>query len=388
MNRLFFPMNYQPLTLFVAASLLLAACSHSDDKPAGTAANEASPAVEWSAVISLRPSKQVTFPGELKPWNKVGIHAKVPGFVRTVLVDRGSRVRKGQVLAVLDAPEIHSELSQAAARKIAAEASLSQQMAHLEASRTTYRRLLQTNRLEDGSISVNEIDQARSKAWSDSSAVAAARENLKAAEAFHKSKAELASYLTLTAPFDGVITERNISPGALVGTGSQAAPLFTLEDSRTLRLTVAIPESYSGSLTPGAIVSFSVTAFPNTQFQARLARSSESMQQENRAMMVEFDAVNAGGQLKAGMYANVSLPVERSDSTLFVPQTAVVTSSEKVFVIRPYNGTARWVTVRKGIVLDSLVEVFGDLRTGDRVLRKGSEEIREGDTLQLVTAGR
>ncbi len=379
-------MTNSPFSKFLLVSVVaFSACSHSSEE-AETSDTGSSPVeVAWSPVVSLKPSKGITFPGELKPWNQVGIYAKVNGFVRTIMVDRGTHVRKGQVLAILDAPEIHSELSQIEAQKIAAQAALSQQMAHLTASSATYNRLRHANRFQEGSISVNEIDQARSKAWSDSAAVAAARENLKAAEALYKSKSEFASYLTLTAPFDGTITERNISPGALVGRGEAGKPLFVLEDSRTLRLTVAIPESFASSLPPEARVSFSVTAFPDKQFSARLARSSGSLQEHNRAMMVEFDTYNHNGQLKSGMYANVSLPVIRHDSTLFVPATAVVTSSEQVFVIRSKNGVAEWVTVKKGVALDSLVEVFGELHAGDHIVRKASEEIREGDALHLAS---
>lgn len=366
--------------------VVLTACGHSSQEPDETGTGSTPTEVESSRVVSLKPSKSMTFPGELKPWNQVGIHAKVSGFVRSIPVDRGSVVRKGQVLAVLDAPEVHSELSRADAQKIAAQAELSRQTAHLTASRATYDRLLLTNKVQEGSISVNEIDQARSRMWSDSAAVAAARENLKAAEALYNSRSEFASYLTLTAPFDGVITERNISPGALVGPGEHGKPLFVLEDSRTLRLTVAVPESFSGSLSQGAAVTFSVTAFPDREFHARLARSAGSLLEENRAMMVEFDTDNRNGELKAGMYANVSLPVIRTDSTLFVPVSSVVTSSERVFVIRLKNDSAQWVTVKKGIVADSLVEVFGDLRPGDRVVRNASEEIREGDVLRLTAA--
>ncbi len=378
-------MMNSPFSKFLLVSVVVfSACGHSSEETETPDAASSPVEVAWSPVLSLKPSKRITFPGELKPWNQVGIYAKVNGFVRTILVDRGTHVRKGQVLAVLDAPEIHSELSQIEAQKIAAQAALSQQMAHLAASGATYDRLLHANRFQEGSISVNEIDQARSKAWSDSAAVAAARENLKAAEALYKSKSEFASYLTLTAPFDGTIIERNVSPGALVGRGEAGKPLFVLEDSRTLRLTVAVPESFAGSLPLQARVSFSVTAFPDKQFSARLARSAGSVLEHNRAMMVEFDTDNHNGLLKSGMYANVSLPVIRQDSTLFVPATAVVTSSEQVFVIRSKNGLAEWVGVRKGVALDSLVEVFGDLHAGDRIVRSASEEIREGDSLRLA----
>ncbi|MGA0557262.1 efflux RND transporter periplasmic adaptor subunit [Larkinella sp. VNQ87] len=186
----------------------------------------------------MRPSKQIVLPGELKPWNRVSLYAKVKGFIRDVRVDRGSVVRKGQVLAVLDAPEVLSELSQAQAQLQAQEAAINEQMARFRASRLTYNRLVQTSKVE-GAVSLHELDQAQARMQADSATVAVATGNIQASRSNYQTKKELRQYLTIVAPFDGVITERNVSAGALVGAGdSNAKPLFVLEDSRTLRLTV------------------------------------------------------------------------------------------------------------------------------------------------------
>ncbi|RYF47868.1 MAG: efflux RND transporter periplasmic adaptor subunit, partial [Cytophagaceae bacterium] len=219
----------------------------------------------------------------------------------------------------------------------------------------------------------------------DSAMVDVARETVQAARSNYQAKTELRQYLTITAPFDGMVTERNISPGALVGAGDSNKPLFVLEDSRTLRLTVAIPESFANQLKSKSDVSFTVNAIPERRFNARLARSAESLIEANRAMMAEFDVTNATHELKSGMYAEVTLPVERSAHTLFVPTTAVVSSSEKMFVIRVRNNRAQWVSVQKGNVLDSLVEVFGDLQPGVSIVRTASEEIRDGQAVTVAT---
>ena len=218
---------------------------------------------------------------------------------------------------------------------------------------------------------------------SDSAMVSVAGGNIQAAKSNLAAKKELSQYLTLTAPFDGVIIERNISPGALVGAGDTGKPLFILEDSHTLRLTVAIPETFANQLPNKSKVSFWVNAIPEKQFSAHLARSARSLVEENRAMMAEFDVNNASQELKAGMYAEVRLPIERSTQTLFVPTTAVVSSSEKVFVIRVNGKRAEWVPVQKGNTVDSLVEVFGNLRVGEPIVRAASEEVRDGQTLNV-----
>lgn len=377
----------KPLATFITITSLAAgftACSSasSDNKPAATKDPDIQQ-VEVTSVQALQPSNRVTLPGELKPWNRVSMYAKVKGFVREVTVDRGTTVHKGQVLARLDAPEVISELSQAQAQVQAQEATLVEQTTRARASKLTYSRLVQTAKME-GAVSANELDQALAKMQGDSAMVAVARGTVQAARSNYQAKTELRQYLTITAPFDGMVIERNISPGALVGAGDSGKPLFVLEDSRTLRLTVAIPETFANQLPKKSAVSFSVNAMPDRRFNAKLARSAESLVETNRAMMAEFDVANAAHELKSGMYAEVMMPVERSGKTLFVPTTSVVSSSEKMFVIKVNDNRAQWVSVQKGNVVDSLVEVFGDLQAGTPIVKKASEEIRDGQAIKAV----
>lgn len=367
----------------IVASAAITACSSAakEEKKA-----EKAPEIQEVAVAEvqeMRPSKQILLPGELKPWHRVSLYAKVKGFVRSVQADRGSWVRKGQVLAQLDAPEVVSELSQAQAQMQSQEAALVEQTARFRASRLTYNRLLQTSRVE-GAVSAHEMDQAQAKMLADSAMVAIAVGNVQAGRSFYQTKTEMRQYLTIVAPFDGIITERNISAGALVGAGdSNAKPLFVLEDSRTLRLTVAIPEAFANQLPAKSAVTFTVNAMPERQFNARFARSAESLVEANRSMLAEFDVDNSTRQLKSGMYAEVKLPVERTGTTLFVPKTSVVSSSEKTFVIRVKDNKAEWVSVEKGNVIDSLVEVFGTLQPKEIIVQAASEEIRDGQSLKI-----
>ncbi len=337
-------------------------------------------AVEIAEVRELQPRKQVVLPGELKPWNRVNLYAKVKGYVNDIRVDRGTWVRKGQVLARLEAPEVLAEISQAKAEIEAREASLVEQLSRYRASKATHHRLQLTSKTE-GAVSLNELDQAEARMQADSAMVVAVRGNIQSARSNWQAKSQLAGYLTIVAPFDGVIIERNISPGALVGAGEAGKPLFILEDSRTLRLTVAVPEAYANQLPANSTVSFGVNAIPERVFTAKLSRSARSLVEENRAMMAEFDVSNQAQELKAGMYAEVRMPVERSVKTMFVPKTAVVSSSEKVFVIRVQDDKAIWVPVEKGSVVDSLVEVFGDLHTGEPIVKRASEELRDGQAI-------
>ncbi|WP_439581132.1 efflux RND transporter permease subunit [Dyadobacter bucti] len=370
------------LLILLTITLGISAChSEAETTSKSEAKAEHAATVELTTVRSMKPAKQIALPGELKPWNKVSIHPKVKGFIRSVNADRGTMVRKGQVLAVLEAPEVLSELSQAKAQLIAAEASLNEINTRYQTSSLTYSRLIRTNNTK-GAVSLNELDIAKSRVMTDSSATAMAKGNVQAARSFMETKSELVKYLTVTAPFDGIITERNISPGALVGPGeSNAKPLFILEDNTRLRLTLAIPENLSSAIPDKGEITFTVSASPEKEYKAVYARSSKTLTEENRSMMTEFDVENKSHELKAGMYAQVKLSTERSSNTLFVPVTSVVSSSEQVFVIRDKGKKAEWVAVKRGTVVDSLVEVFGDLHEGEAIVKKASEELRNGQDL-------
>ncbi|WP_293903724.1 efflux RND transporter periplasmic adaptor subunit [Sporocytophaga sp.] len=366
----------------IAIVTLISACSKEERKNESVHKDEVA-LVAVSKVLSLQPEKPLLLPGELHPWNKVSIYSKVKGFVKELKVDRGSQVRKGQILAELDAPEVLAEFDQAKGQLSAAEGAYEESKARLIASSLTYNRLIKANATR-GAVALNELDQAQAKMFADSASVFNAKGNLDAARSHYRTKQELVNYLSITAPFDGVIIERNISPGALTGaTDGNSKPLFVLEDNSRLRLTLAVPELYSNTVSKEGVVTFQVSAVPDKDFKAKFGRSAGSVLDKNRVMMAEFDYNNITKELKAGMYADVQIPVVRSSATLFVPKSAVVNSSEEVFVIRNNKNKAEWVPVKKGIVLDTLVEVFGDLSKGDVILKEGSEEIRDGQELRV-----
>lgn len=342
-------------------------------------AKKQAPTVEVTTIQEKKPARQVTLPGELKPWNKVNVLPRVRGYVGQVYVDRGSFVKKGQVLATLEAPEIEAELKNAEARHAMARARLIEQKARLRASKLTYERMLAASRTE-GALSANEIDEAYSKMIVDSAASASSAMALEAERALLASHQQLVSYLTIKAPFDGIITERNISPGTLVGsTDGPEAPLFVLEDNSKLRLTVAIPENLANSISKKCMATFNVTANPGQEFHAHFARSANNLQESNRSMLIEFDVDNRPGELRSGMYAEVKLPVERPLPTLFVPQASLVHTSEGVYVIRiGRNQMAEWVNVTKGGEVDTLVEIFGNVHKSETIALIGNPEIRNG----------
>ena len=177
----------------------------------------------------------------------------------------------------------------------------------------------------------------------------------------------MAAYLRVTAPFDGVVSTRYVHPGALVGPGSDV-PLLLLDQISHLRLAVALPESDVGGLTKGTKVDFKVPAYPDRTFSGVIARSAYALDVQTRTMPVELDVANPQRLLAPGMYPSVLWPVEHSGASLLVPATSVVTTTERVFVIRNADGRAQWVDVRRGPAMGNLVEVHGDLTSKDESL--------------------
>ena len=198
-----------------------------------------------------------------------------------------------------------------------------------------------------------------------------------AAESVVQARKELEAYLTITAPFDGVVTDRFVHPGALAGPGADTA-LLVIQQVAHLRLVVPVPEEDVGGVASGASVPFRVPAYPERKYTGTVARIAHALDPKTRTMAVELDVFNQDGSLAPGMYPAVSWPVRRSRPALFVPRTSVVTTTERTFVIRNQNGRAEWVDVKKGAAEGDLIEVIGNLHPGDMVVRRATDELREG----------
>jgi membrane fusion protein, multidrug efflux system len=335
--------------------------------------------VDVVAVASRAVVRDRTLPGELLPFESVPIHARVSGFVDRVLVDRGSQVRRGQTLLVVSAPEMLAQRAEAEARVAAVRSQQAEAQARLVAAQNTCDALKAASATK-GAVAANELVQAQKTVDAVAAALSALEAQARAAEAAVRAQQDLQAYLRITAPFDGVITERNVHPGALVGPqgGAGAPPLLRLENVKRLRLIVAVPEADVAAVVRGADVEFTVPAHPSAVFHGRVARLAETVDPKTRTMAVELDVTNADGRLAAGMYPEVRWPVHSSAQSLVVPKTSVVVTTERVFVIRVRNGRAEWIDVKRGVADKNAVEVLGNLKAGDEVVVRGSDEIREG----------
>jgi membrane fusion protein (multidrug efflux system) len=331
--------------------------------------------LELMKVVSKALDKVVTIPGDLTPYQAVNLTARVSGFVDTVAVDRGSWVKRGQRLATISAPELRAQRAEAEAKLQGVRAQEAEAEAKTVGAQSTYDRLKAAS-ATPGVVAGHDLEMAERGLEAARAHVNALKGSGGAAAAAVKAVAEMETYLRLVAPFDGVITERNVHPGSLVGPSTGA--LLRIEQVSTLRLTVPIPETYVSTITRGTAVEFRVSAFPDQAFHGIVARPAHTLDMKMRSMLVELDVSNPKQLLAPGMFAEVKWPVSRAGASLFVPRTAVVRTSERQFVVRIRNGVAEWVDVKRGETSGEMVEVFGQLRAGDEVVRRGNDEIRPG----------
>ncbi|WP_324677646.1 efflux RND transporter periplasmic adaptor subunit [Hymenobacter sp. GOD-10R] len=325
-------------------------------------------------VTGAQPTQSLSLPGELDSYYQTDIYPRVSSYIKRLHADIGDPVRPGQLLAELEAPELTSALSEALSQLKASQASYS-------SSRAAYHRLLVTSRTA-GAVSPLNLEQAHAKALSDSLMVAAGR-------AHYQSANQMASYLRITAPFAGVVTERNLAPGAFVGPGGQTAlPIFKIRQLSRLRLRLAVPEAYVGSIHLHDSVGFMVRTFPGETFTGVINRLANSVRPETRSEQIEIDVPNPKNRLRPGMFATATLPVNIAKSSLFVPRSAVVSTAERTYVIRITKGRAELVDVQKGDETAGQIQVFGTLKIGDVVLKAGNEEITNHEPLQVELASR
>lgn len=373
--------------LVAEALLAIAFCGSCRSSPKSTAKeqkNAATPlTVDVVKVVSKKLSTTIRLPAELLPYEVVAIYPKVTAFVKWIGVDRGSRVKRGETISRLEAPELMAQRAEAESRLHSAEAQLASARAKLASDEGTYQRL-RAAAATPGVVAGNDLVVAEKLAEADRAQVKTQQDNAAAAEQALHAIAEIAAYLEVKAPFDGIVTERNLHPGALVGPAEAASaspPLVRIETLSRLRLVVPVPENYVAGVAPGMKVNFTVPAFPAKTFSGRIARISHAIGLNTRTMPVEVDVSNPAGQLDPGSFSEVLWPVERSYPTLFVPGSAVTSTLQRTFVIRVQNGKADWIDVKTGVTAGSLTEVFGDLREGDVVLLRATDEINPGTSM-------
>jgi RND family efflux transporter MFP subunit len=305
----------------------------------------------------------------------------------------------------MSAPELSSRTGEADARVRAAQQQQIELEARVRSAREqraealaklasddgTYRRLKAAS-ATPGVVAENDVDVAEKNVEADRARIRLLEENEKAAQAVVRSQLEdqkaaqsaarserdIESYLRINAPFVGVITERNVDPGSLAGPsgGPSSPPMLRVQQISRLRLVVPVPEADVAGMSSGARVNFTVPAYPGETFDGVVVRISHALDEKTRTMPVELDVINDSGRLAPGMFPEVLWPTRRPKPSLFVPATAIATTTERTFVIRIRNGVTEWVDVKRGISTGDQVEVFGDLEENDLVAVRGTDELR------------
>jgi len=380
----------------LGAALLLPSCqrTHAETPPAGAA--ESLPIVPVAKAARADLTSEVTLTAEFEPFQQVDVMAKVAGYVRTIKVDIGDRVREGQVLAVLEIPEMEDDLAKASAaidETDAEAATASDELQRAEAAHQlahlSSQRIAEVLKQEPGLVPRQEADEAHSRDLVSEAQVAAAKSSvLRAQQRARVARAEQAriktlhKYMTITAPFDGVVTKRYANEGSMIQAGTasqtQAMPVVQLSQNNLLRLILPVPESAVSRVHVGAAVDVRVTSLGKT-FPGKVARFADKIQAATRTMDTEVDVPNPSLALIPGMYAEVALRVEEHRGALAVPLDAVDRSgpSPRVFAVEA-DGAVRTVPVTLGIEGEQRVEIRSGLEGGETVVVGRRAGLKDG----------
>jgi RND family efflux transporter MFP subunit len=332
---------------------------------------QAIPTVALAQLVPGSPHQTLTLPGNIQPYNRAAIFARVNGYVKSWDHDIGSPVKAGQALADIDAPDLDQQLSQAKATLASVRANL--QIASLTANRNNI--LLQKQ-----IVAQQLADQTTADATAKEAVVDANEANVRQLEAMQ-------SFKTLAAPFDGVVTARNVEIGQLINSGGSGLPLFEVSDLHRVRIFVQVPQSFTAGLAPGMKATFEMPQYPGVQFEAAVSHISKAINASSHSMQVELQADNAAGKFFGGSYCNVHFEIPTDANLVTIPSTALVTGNQGTQVAT-LDGNDKVVLkkVQLGRDLGDSVEVIAGLTPSDRIINNPPETLAAGDTVRLAAA--
>lgn len=304
-------------------------------------------------------SEEIKLPARLSAYEEVSIFPKVNGYVKEVYVDIGSKVSKGQLLMTLEAPEIVQVALNEKER-------FAKARAEYELDKENYNRLTQAAETP-GAVSAADLSGAKTK-------MNAALALCNAAEANWHMQQTMIDYLEVRAPFSGVVTQRNVHPGALVSAVDKDKPMLELKDEGKLRLQFDVPENLAAQLHQNEDVQFRVAALPGQDLSAKISRIADNVNSAYRSERMEADIIN-NGTLAPGMYADVIVQTSGNSNALIVPKTAVVTSTERQYVLVLRNRKPVKVDVTKENETENKVEIIGALHPGELVVTNADDEM-------------
>ena len=411
-------MRFPAALVLIACAVILAGCTSSSTQQV------AEPAKKPIEVAAVRPEqktiyRQIKIPATIEALWKTKLYAKVSGYLQDIRVDHGDQVSKGQLIATLSSPEMERELAgakddhkraQAEVGRYKAQISQAQRQvdaieAESQLAGTTLNRWKQLDQRLPGIVPQQQIDTLGSeqqvkvaKMKAALSQVESAKADLVAAQRRADSLDEnvkrvegLANYLEIRAPFAGIVTQRFVDPGALIqaatNSSTQAMPIIELQNPRVLRVHIGVPEPDVLHVSVGREATVSIDALPNRQFVGKVARSSYAEDPSTRTMLVEVRIDNQSGELRPGMFAHVSLQLERHENVLTIPSQALVPDKKGAFLFIASNDKAKKVRPEVGADDGINTEIRSGLSPGDLVLLPGYTSVADGDPVKVAVGG-
>jgi RND family efflux transporter MFP subunit len=330
---------------------------------------QAIPTVALAQLIPGATHQTLTLPGNIQPFNRAAIFARVNGYVKSWDHDIGSSVKAGQVLATIDAPDLDQQLGQAKATLASVRAN--HQIASLTAKRNNI--LLQKQ-----IVAQQLADQTTADEKAKEAVVDANEANVRQLEAMQ-------SFKTLAAPFDGVVTARNVELGMLINSGGSGQPLFEVSDLHRVRIYVQVPQSFIAGLAPGMKATFEMPQYPGVQFDATLSHISKSINASSHSMQVELQADNSAGKFFGGSYCNVHFEIPTDANLVTIPSTALISGNQGTQVATlESNDKVVLKSVKLGRDLGDSVEVIAGLSPSDRIINSPPETLVTGDTVRVA----
>ncbi|MGH9398551.1 MAG: efflux RND transporter periplasmic adaptor subunit [Terriglobia bacterium] len=375
------------LALVAIAVTLLPACAHrADSQSARDKTAQAKIPVGVVTAARRNIDREITLPGTLVAFYQATLYGKVAGYVRSIRVDKGDDVHRGETLAVLEVPEMVDEVDQARAAYQQTLANLNQAKAQAELQAVTYQRFKEVHLKDPDAVAKQELDEYRSKFDVAEAKIELAKARVATAQANLNRLIALHQYADITAPFTGTITARFVDPGALIQaatSSNQSQPIMTVQDLDTIRVYVSVPEVNVPFIHVGIPASLTTAAYPGRVFRAAVTRFADALDSATRTMRTEIDVRNPRHVLRPGMYADVTLELEKVRRALVIPDSALVVLGSQKFVWLARDGLAHRVEVNTGLDDGTEVEIHTGLSAGEQVVVTGKDNLTEGSALEV-----
>ncbi len=343
-------------------------------------------------VTIIRPKRQdlirtIELPGSFRAYEETVLHAKTSGFLESIRVDTGDPVQKGQVLARISSPEVAQHVQQARARYNSAMSEWKATKAQAVLDEKTFERYEAIQNTDPALIAGQEVDLARSRHDASSSRATAFEAQVAGAREAVQEMQALAAYTLIRAPFDGVVTERHVDPGAFIEIGKNV-PILTIANSDRLRLHVNVPERDARFIKPGSAVRLQVDALPQEIFTGSITRFASALNSDTRTMLTEIVLPNVSHRILPGMYAHAVLNLETHPKAIVLPAEAVVATKKETYVL-VVTGKAKVhkIPVKTGINDGKTVEIVHGLTGNERIIFNNQTDLETGMTVKTKVFG-